>query len=729
MPIRGRKEGPGSAGRSKRKASGSRMLTAVELQKLSPSMRLLLLVLDDKNWCQFAWRTGQVVDAKNAGRALPLPVVFRIARKKAGILATDIHALHTFLTGPGVFFSLYWLAEFIANKALDRFPIQLQVDARDPSLMADGEPVRDRLGKILDTGFVTEIALAVPHSPLLGTSIGDIGMPANATYKGRKLTGKGVVIGIIDDGCPFAHQDFLVNAGTAAAPVYRARTARIWDQATDWTANAATKGWKQGPNYGREITAAEIEKAINAPVNPVKPHIAPQGWVEEDTVYDYLQYPMGSAGKPASHGARVMGIAAGNGRAAMARPGIAPEAEVIFVQVPPMLLDVVPGQLSHHILDGLSYIFGHAKAARKPAVVNISLGGNTHAHDGTSPWEYAMDQLLVEADRSIVVSAGNGFEADCHVSGTVPANKTVSQDWWIKAEDPTPNDLELWYDNTRQIEVSLVAPEGTTLGPYKIGTSQPIVRGGTTIGYIDHNVNLNGDCCALIWMFETGAPLPGLPPPPTTGAGPAPAGKWILKIRNTGGRPINYHAWIQRDDVGAPGGRRQQSRFDPEAADPRHTICDLASGRLTISVGAHNAATQEIGRYSAAGPTRPVGAAAGRDKPDVLAPGEAAPNGRGVLATASARAQPTRIGGTSASAPHVAGIVALILEYAKFKGVTLTAAQIRAAIRASGTKAGLKPNRHQIADRYPKIKQAAVWNDVVGTGKVDLERALRFLFP
>ena len=113
----------------------------------------------------------------------------------------------------------------------------------------------------------------------------------------------------------------------------------------------------------------------------------------------------------------------------------------------------------------------------------------------------------------------------------------------------------------------------------------------------------------------------------------------------------------------------------------------------------------------------------------MLAPGEAAPNGRGVLATASARAQPTRIGGTSASAPHVAGIVALILEYAKFKGVALTAAQIRAAIRASGKKAGLKPNRHQIADRYPRIKQAAAWNDVVGTGKVDLERALRFLFP
>jgi hypothetical protein len=100
-----------------------------------------------------------------------------------------------------------------------------------------------------------------------------------------------------------------------------------------------------------------------------------------------------------------------------------------------------------------------------------------------------------------------------------PREQDGQSDWWIKAEDPTPNDLELWYDNTRQIEVSLVA-EGTTLGPYKIGTSNRSC-GGTTIGYIDHNVNLNGDCCALIWMFETGAPLPGLPPPPTTGAGPA----------------------------------------------------------------------------------------------------------------------------------------------------------------------------------------------------------------
>ena len=33
--------------------------------------------------------------------------------------------------------------------------------------------------------------------------------------------------------------------------------------------------------------------------------------------------------------------------------------------------------------------------------------------------------------------------------------------------------------------------------------------------------------------------------------------------------------------------------FDPNQADPRTTICDMASGRLTISVGAHSVATQD----------------------------------------------------------------------------------------------------------------------------------------
>ena len=730
MPVSGRNATYFDASGLDFPGAGMGILSDAEKEQLSPSLRLLLEVVSATNWYQFAWRTGLIVNPKNKKLTLPLPIVLKVVRKQPAMTMLEVTAFAAQLDMLGIKVVAGWFQELFDNPALDRLPARLLVDATNPSLMPDGEALESRLSKILGTGVIVEIALASQHLPLLQTSIGDIGMPANATYKGKKLTGKGIVVGIIDDGFPFAHQDFLTNIGTATAPIYRARTVRLWDQTTALTPSGAARGWKMGAyGYGRQITSADIDTAINAPTSPVRPHIAPQGWVEEELVYEYLEYPMGRAGKVTTHGARVAGIAAGNGRAAMAYPGVAPEADVVFVQLPPTMIDVNAGALTNTILDGIKYVFNYAQANGQAAVVNISFGSYAHAHDGSSPWEIAMDQLLMLPDRSIVVSAGNGFEADCHVRGTVGKFKTVTQDWWVKPHDPTPNDVEIWYDASTKVNVSLVSPDGVVYGPFNIGTTQQFPSVGPAIGLVDHRVHGNGDCCALIWMFETGRPLPNLPPPPVPGTGPAPAGVWKIRIANTGNINLRYHAWIQRDDVGAPGGRRRQSRFDPERTDPRNTICDLATGNLTISVGAYNVATQEIGGYSAAGPTRPTGGAGGRPKPDVVAPSEEVPTGRGVLATSSARAQPTRISGTSASAPHVAGIVALILEYAKFKGVSLTAAQIRAAIRASGRTPGLLPNRHQRAARYPKVKQAAVWNNVTGTGKVSLRRALRFLFP
>ena len=50
-------------------------------------------------------------------------------------------------------------------------------------------------------------------------------------------------------------------------------------------------------------------------------------------------------------------------------------------------------------------------------VVNISFGGYRGPHDGTSDWESGIDQLLTIDNRAVVVSAGNGFEAECHACG------------------------------------------------------------------------------------------------------------------------------------------------------------------------------------------------------------------------------------------------------------------------------------------------------------------------
>jgi hypothetical protein len=93
--------------------------------------------------------------------------------------------------------------------------------------------------------------------------------------------------------------------------------------------------------------------------------------------------------------------------------------------------------------------------------------------------------------------------------------------------------------------------------------------------------------------------------------------------------------------------------------------------------------------------------------------------------------------GTSAAAPHVAGIIALIFEYAaelKLGGQLSdlpSAAKIRDALVRTADRGVLKENRHQIADKHVPVKQSDVWNDLhlVDSGSVNLKAALDDLFP
>ena len=684
--------------------------------KLDPHLGLAWSLIGTKDWRQLKSRFG-IDQQSTLPQSLPLFVHF-----SSRAMGND--ALRTALTKLKLDVPEFYYKERESNSALSLVTARIALVPGDPGQVPDRErgqvALDEQLLAILQSGLVERISIARSHQPCLKDSTRDIGLFPGRKHNGHPLSGQGIVIGIIDDGCAFAHRHFLRSAMVGNRRIHMTRVQHLWDQSVSASMEDAKVGWSsQSPlPYGREIGRVAIDQAIG-------PRVAPGDRIDEDAIYEDLNYPVGTVGQLASHGTHVMDIAAGNGHSPMGAEGVAPHAEIIFVQLPAIDIDRPGPALDQHIVDGVAYIFD--KAGTKPAVVNISYGGYSGPHDGTSGWELQIDALLTQDNRAVVVSAGNGFESECHASGAIAAGTSRSLHWLIKPEDVTHNDIEVWYDGTATLTIALTEPDtGHTYGPYALGAHEFLHQSldGRTIGHVDHaSPGINGDSTMLVTLHPTDDDFGD------ANLAPARSGQWIVTLTNTGMVAAPFHAWIQRDDIGPSGGRRQQSRFAPQDVDPAMTIGDLATGQHTIAVGAYNARTHEIARYSACGPTRPGRNFKSRPKPDVCAPAAEDAAGRGVLSASSLRATPTRMGGTSASAPHVTGLVALILEYAmKHTATSIHADTIRANLAASGSNR-LQFNRHQEADDRVAIKQRDVWADVIGEGRIDFATTMHKLFP
>jgi subtilisin family serine protease len=632
-----------------------------------PALRVVARLIRDRHFRQLYERTGLrfPVNAQEAEKAkkrgFHLPVLLQLDAPKGGA-PRIAEALHTVYRVPRAYSE-----ELERNRGLKHVTARLPLDASifrgfADSLVTAVSELRKLGVKRVYLGALGQPSpgKAKPGPPTLErSSLAEMKVPG----KKRGLTGKDVIIGIIDDGCALAHNNFLKPRAAGAAA--ESRILYFWDQGgTGSGTGGAGASWSEPPpgfDEGRELNKAAIDAALNRPAhrNPRNSDL-----ILEDRVYDYLGYLPRAL---ATHGTHVMDIAAGNGQSLMGIPGVAPDADIIFVQLPTPAIEGGATALAAYIVEGAKYIFKRAREENKAAVVNISFGGYDGPHDGTSELEKALDGLLAEPDRAVVLAAGNGFEERCHAARTVRKNTVEQLRWIVRPMDPTANDLEIWYENKSQLYVRLTSP-GPAIDPpgwIQLGQANtPIVTpsDGKTIGSIEHLPSATGNTANQIVISLNGTYADDRYSP-TPVENPAPAGTWIVELKHQSGRPADVHAWIWRDDAGRPReGRRRQSRFHPDDAVPTSTIAGWATGRLTISTGAYNTATQEICRYSACGPTRATDGKAGRPKPEIYAPGEEDVRGRGVLSASARSARPTRMNGTSAAAPHIAGLIALIFE-------------------------------------------------------------------
>ncbi len=253
-------------------------------------------------------------------------------------------------------------------------------------------------------------------------------------------TGKGIIMGVIDQGIDFNHPDFKTATG-------KTRVLRYWDHSV----NGANP--PQPYNYGIVWDSSSINAGTCTSLETVT-----------------------------AHGTTVAGMAAGNARANLKNKGAAPEADLIVVEtnfnLPNWTLTIA---------DACDYIFKVADSLGKPAVINISLGDYLGSHDGNDPAADLIESLLdLSPGRIVVSAAGNaGNQGKFHVrNNSIGADTTYF--WNIPNAGMTvagPNKIvfDLWSDTAD-------AHYYFAYGADKISPNYSF-RGNTTFRYATSNMN------------------------------------------------------------------------------------------------------------------------------------------------------------------------------------------------------------------------------------------------
>ena len=506
--------------------------------------------------------------------------------------------------------------------------------------------------------------------------------------------GENVLVGLIDvNGFDFCHEDFLDSEG-------KTRFLKIWDQGGS-THSSPNENGTASFDYGSEILKQHMDAAISQADSVGLPpfELEPQAGMQES-----------------SHGTHVASIAAGN-------RGVCKKAMIAAVNLSLPAEDLERRKSfydSTRIAHAVEYLInvaeqiGAERGVAVPLVINISLGTNGHAHDGSSPLSRWIDSALSVPGRAMCVAAGNAgqevaeFEGDVgyvmgriHTSGKIASRGLLDDIEWLVVgngiSDISENELEIWYSSQDRFEVSIKPPGLDWIGPIRprefIENRQlPDKSMLSVYNEMFHSANGCNYISVYLSPFFSDSGIVGVS-----------AGKWTVRLRGAEVRDGNYHGWIERNDprkLGRIGDReawRFPSFFSERSMVDNSSVNTLACGFRIISVANLDEAREMIHKTSSQGPTRD-----GRLKPDVAAPGTdvLAANG---FATGSRKW--IEMTGTSMASPFVSGVVGLMLATEP----SLTAAQIEGIMQCSS---------------QPLPGMDYEWRDSAGFGRIDPEKCL-----
>jgi hypothetical protein len=558
--------------------------------------------------------------------------------------------------------------------------------------------------------YVSRVELSLP----LKLSVEEFDAAKKKKLRERRSEGRQsaptILLGMLDDGCPFAAAHFLETSSRAAVST---RVRGIWDQNRDkkpidvYDSNhqlcrfgLKPRDFKYGIEFRRDFAAsAEIDvdgRRLVGLDEWIRLHSSLTGSIDEDGCYADAKFTNLSSRQ--SHGAHVMDVLAGqvpvSSRIGPSRPGQdrrdppswklgtdpASSADVVFVQFPEACIrDATGVWLKAYVVDGIRYILSFADPARtEHAVINLSYGPTTGPHDGTAELEAALSALVAEYNGKIrkpkleiVLAAGNAYLSEGHVVFTSDDEQPEHVEWtWRLPPDNTVLCFaEVWMDDADAagVTVTLTSPSRsfTQTSPV-LPTDFTLPTPGGNIPQVIGPIVWGKD---RMWLLEVG---------PTIAAPGIMAnehGDWTIKVDGIS-ENAQVHAYVARSDpnMGVRTGAKRSYFVDSDWEQTRSAAasCTRVDGDFDKSgslihrdgtlngiatakkrrvhvAGGYVLADRRKSSYSSQGPSR----RGPRDGPDFALPCDESYALGGIRAGGNRSGAVFRLTGTSAGAPQL----------------------------------------------------------------------------
>lgn len=224
------------------------------------------------------------------------------------------------------------------------------------------------------------------------------------------LTGKGVLVAILDTGIAYRHSAFR-------NPDKTTRIKYIWDQTVG---NSPPTGFYEGTIFTEKDINVSLETGI-----PLE---------TRDTV---------------GHGTMVAGVCVGSGE----YQGVAPDASILVVKLGQNGYESYA--MTTEFMRAIKFAYDMAIKEDMPLVLNTSYGTNQGAHTGSSLFEEYINDCISSYPSSFCVPTGNEGDAGHHYESILTTDDVEVVDFTIAGEIKSLN-FSIWKNFVDNVAIEIV---------------------------------------------------------------------------------------------------------------------------------------------------------------------------------------------------------------------------------------------------------------------------------